>query len=353
MKHVDYIVVGCGLAGIAFCEQLREHSKSFIVFDNESQHSSTVAAGLYNPIILKRFTEVWKAKQQLDLALPKYAQLEELLGVKLDYKLPVYRKFASIEEQNEWFSASDKPSLEPFLSPKLVKNHNVHMNAPFGFGEVLGTGRIDTEALVKNYRAFLKNSNRLIIERFEYPEVNGSNNEINYKNIKANYIIFAEGFGLVKNPYFKNLPLRVAKGELLTIKAPELKLNGIIKSAVFISPLGDDLYSVGATYNWEDQTNAVTSQARNELTSKLKRIINCEFEIVDQRAGIRPTVNDRRPLVGVHPKHKTIFVLNGLGTRGVMLAPYLAKQLYEFIEENTALENEINITRFTSLIWEN
>ncbi|MFC4723514.1 NAD(P)/FAD-dependent oxidoreductase [Geojedonia litorea] len=352
MKQVDYIIVGCGLAGIAFCEQLREHHKSFVVLENESQHSSTVAAGLYNPVVLKRFTEVWKAKQQLELALPRYAHLEELLGVKLDYKLPVYRKFASIEEQNEWFSASDKPSLEQFLSPKLIKNNNSNIIAPFGFGEVLFTGRIDTEALVKNYREYLKNSDRLIKERFEYAQLNISNDEIKYKNLQAKHIIFAEGFGLVKNPYFKNLPLRVAKGELLTIKAPKLKLEVILKSSVFISPLGDDLYSVGATYNWEDQTNAVTEQAKIELIEKLKRVINCEFEVVDQRAGIRPTVNDRRPLVGEHPKHKTMFILNGLGTRGVMLAPYLAKQLYKFIEENTSLENEINIARFSNINWE-
>lgn len=352
MKLVDYIIVGCGLAGIAFCEQLRKHHKSFVVFDDESQQSSTVAAGLYNPVVLKRYTEVWKAKQQLELALPKYDQLEQLLGIKLDYKLPVYRKFASVEEQNQWFSASDKPSLEQFLSPKVIKNNNSNINAPFGFGEVLFTGRIDTEALVENYRAYLKNDDRLISESFEYAELYNSREGIKYKNLQAKQIIFAEGFGLVKNPYFKNLPLRVAKGELLTIKAPKLKLVGILKSSVFISPLGDDLYAVGATYNWEDQTNIITEQAKNELIEKLKRIINCEFEVVDQRAGIRPTVNDRRPLVGVHPIHKTMFVLNGLGTRGVMLAPYLAKQLYKFIEENTPLEHEINITRLSNLNWE-
>jgi len=47
---VDYIVVGCGLAGIAFCEQLLANNKSFVVFDDDSQKSSTVAGGLYNPV---------------------------------------------------------------------------------------------------------------------------------------------------------------------------------------------------------------------------------------------------------------------------------------------------------------
>ncbi|HFS67189.1 MAG TPA: FAD-dependent oxidoreductase, partial [Flavobacteriia bacterium] len=53
---VDYIIVGLGLAGISFIERLKEHHKSFVVFENNSQNASKVASGLFNPVILKRFT---------------------------------------------------------------------------------------------------------------------------------------------------------------------------------------------------------------------------------------------------------------------------------------------------------
>ena len=78
----------------------------------------------------------------------------------------------------------------------------------------------------------------------------------------------------------------------------------------------------------------------------MERLISCPFEVVDQVAGVRPTVKDRRPLVGQHETHKNIFVLNGLGTRGVMIGPYVAKQLYNFIENKMPLEKDIDITRF-------
>jgi flavin-dependent dehydrogenase len=122
--QVDYIVVGIGIAGVSFCEQLKANKKSFVVFDNASQQSSTVAGGLYNPVILKRFTSVWKSKEQLKIALPLYANIEKELGIKLDYKIPVYRKFASLEEQNDWFAASDKPLLSEHLSTQIIKNKN-------------------------------------------------------------------------------------------------------------------------------------------------------------------------------------------------------------------------------------
>ena len=80
--------------------------------------------------------------------------------------------------------------------------------------------------------------------------------------------------------------------------------------------------------------------------AKLNTLITCSYKVVNQVAGIRPTVKDRRPLVGQHVFHKNLYVLNGLGTRGVMMGPYVAKQLFDFIELGTPLEADIDIKRF-------
>jgi glycine/D-amino acid oxidase-like deaminating enzyme len=110
-----------------------------------------------------------------------------------------------------------------------------------------------------------------------------------------------------------------------------------------------DNYLVGSTYEWTDKTNTPTSKAKSQLLEKLELLISCSYEVVNQRAGIRPTVSDRRPLVGCHPNHNRMYVLNGLGTRGVLIAPSMAESLYEFIESNTPLPEEIDINRFTSV----
>lgn len=344
--NVDYIIVGCGLAGIAFCEQLLASNKTFLVFDNQSQQSSVVAGGLYNPVVLKRFTSVWKSKEQLDLALPMYQSIEKKLRIKIDYKIPVYRRFTSIEEQNNWFAASDNSLLSEQLSPKIIKNNNPYIKAEFGFGEVLNTGRIDTNLLISSYKKYLLENNQLIDKSFHYNELKTFETGVTYHDISALHIVFAEGFGLKQNPFFNYLPLKESKGELLTIFAPDLKIEYILKSSVFVLPLGNDLYHIGATYNWKDKTNTITKDGREELLNKLKAFLTCDFEIVNQVAGIRPTVKDRRPLVGKHHENKNMYVLNGLGTRGVMIGPYVAKQLFNFIENKQDLENEININRF-------
>lgn len=344
--EVDYIIVGIGLAGISFCEQLKAHNKSFVVFDNASQQSSTVAGGLYNPVVLKRFTSVWNSEAQLDLALPLYENIEKELKVTLDYKIPVYRKFASLEEQNDWFSASDKPRLAAYLSPKLIKNNNAAIDAPFSFGEVLTTGRIDVKTLIESYKAHLLKLDSFFDNTFDYDALSSDGDFVTYQNITAKHIVFSEGFGVTKNPFFSYLPMVPTKGELLTIEAPELDMDFVLKAGVFLIPLGDDLYTVGATYDWHDTTHDITDKAKTELLGKLKKVIHCDFKVVNQVAGIRPTVKDRRPLVGKHKEHPNMYVLNGLGTRGVMIGPYVAKALFEFIEFETPLESEINIERF-------
>lgn len=343
---LDYIIVGSGLAGIAFADTLLQNGKSFVVFDNHSQNSSKIAGGLYNPVILKRFSQVWNANEQLDLAEIFYQRIEAKLNSQVDFKIPIYRKFFSVEEQNNWFAASDKPALAPFLSTEIVHKQYTGIDAPFGYGEVLHTGYVDTEVLLNQYHAYLSNLDLLVESAFDYNELEVLDGHLQYENLKAKQIVFAEGFGMHANPFFKHLPLDGTKGELFIIKAPNLDLDVIVNTSVFILPLGNDLFKVGATYNWEDKTDLPTEEGKQELIDRIKEILTCDFEIIDHFAGVRPTVKDRRPLLGTHHLHKNLHILNGLGTRGVMLAPAMALDLYDYIEYGKPLDKTTDIKRY-------
>ncbi|MDP5097283.1 MAG: FAD-binding oxidoreductase, partial [Flavobacterium sp.] len=288
---------------------------------------------------------VWKAKEQIDFAFPLYHHIQKKLNVTFDFELPILRKLYSIEEQNNWFQAADKPNLSPFLDATLVKKVFSNIDSPFHYGKVNHTGYLNISILIEAYSKYLQSINCFSNDTFDYNAIEFFDDYILYKNTKAKNIIFAEGFGLHANPYFNDLPLDGTKGELLIIKSPNLDLDVVIKSSVFILPIGNDLYKVGATYDWSDKSNTPTEAGKEELVSKLKEIISCDFEIVNHFAGVRPTVKDRRPLVGTHPTYKQLHVLNGLGTRGVMLGPYLANQLFQHIENNDPLEKEIDIKR--------
>lgn len=343
---IDYLIVGSGLAGISFSEIALQNNKSILVVDNNSQNSSKIAAGLYNPVILKRFSEVAQAKEHLLIMNEFFVALQERLNDKVDFKMPILRKFFSVEEQNNWFAASDKINLAPFLSTNLISKKYESIDSPFGYGEVLQTGYVDTVSLLVKYKDYLIKNKMFVEESFDYSLLNEDTNGVQYKDILAKHIVFAEGFGMHANPYFKHLPLDGTKGELFIIKAPKLNLDVIINASVFILPLGNDLFKIGATYDWNSKTDIPSEEGRQELIEKIKEVITCDFEIVSHLAGVRPTVKDRRPLIGTHPNHNSVHILNGLGTRGVMLGPAMAKTLFENIEYEKPLDKEVDIKRF-------
>ena len=329
---IDYIIVGSGLAGISFAETALQQGKTIFVVDAPLQNSSKIAAGLYNPVILKRFSKLWQAQEQLDQLRIFYAIVEAKLGCQFDYGLTTLRKFHSVEEQNNWFIASDQEGLSPFLSTTLVKSKYVGIDSPHDYGEVLQTGYVNVALLLEKYTDYLRLNGWLLEEVFDYSLLERSAEFVAYKNVKARHIIFAEGFGLDSNPFFNHLPLDGTKGELFIIKASLLRLDVIVNTNLFILPLGGDFYKVGATYNWYDKTDFPTEQGKQELLERIREILTCDFEVVSHLAGVRPTVKDRKPLLGTHPIENRMHILNGLGTIGVMLGPSMALKLLETFE---------------------
>lgn len=346
---LDYLVVGLGLAGVSFCHTLEKNEKSFKVITDSSQRSSWVAGGLYNPVILKRFKPAWRAAEQLKLLKPFYSELEVKLNLRLDYPVPVLRRFVSAEEQNMWFEAADRPELSSFMNLRLRPDHNKNIHAPYGYGEVNGTGRIDTKALVEGYAAHLEKLGNIVHDSLDYGSLKIGPEHLLYGDLKAAKIVFATGYGMHEDPYFSYLPLQGTKGELLSLKIPGLDERNVIKSSVFIIPLGQDLYRIGATYKWKDKSNKPTEEARKELLEKLGTFLKADYEVVDHIAGIRPTVTDRRPLVGQHPKFKNMYLLNGFGSRGVMIGPYASEKLFRHIEAKEALPSDMDVRRFDQL----
>ncbi len=343
---LDYIIVGAGLSGITVAEELLCRGKTVQVYEDSSQSSSTVAGGIYNPVILKRFTLAWNAGEQLEISIPFYRKLEKKLGVQLIFELPVYRKFNSVEEQNNWFTAMDKPGLSRFLDSKLETSVNDCIPSRFSFGKVRSTGRVDTAVLLESYRKFLISIDSLVSESFVHSKLDIREDHVDYNGEKAKNIVFCEGFGIKDNPLFNFLPFHGNKGEYLIVKAKDLQLKEAVKSSVFILPQGNNIYKIGATYDNVDKTRDHTQKARETLLSQLKKMITCDFEVVGQVAGIRPATIDRKPVIGKHPLYSSVYCCNGFGSRGVLIAPVMAKQLVAYLEEQLPLDPETNINRF-------
>ena len=111
-------------------------------------------------------------------------------------------------------------------------------------------------------------------------------------------------------------------------------------------PIGSDLYWVGSTYEWEKMELKVTEAARLNLEKQIQDTIKMPFQIIEQKVGIRPTVKDRRPVLGRHPHHSSLYIFNGLGSKGVSMAPVLSKELVDHFILGSPIHEECNIGRF-------
>ena len=344
---IDYLVIGQGLAGSCLAKKLLEENKSFKLIDLVSNSASYVASGMFNPVVLKRFTPVWNAQKEIDKLRENFSEFEKLLNTKLVYPSDLYRIFANEDEVKTWIKKSQRnESLIPFLDPKIHASVNPHIKADFGMGRVMQGGKIFVREMLREFRKFLMARNLLIDDIFDVNLLDIQSDKISYKGIEAQKIVFCDGFALKDNPLFSYLPMEGVKGETMVIHAEGLALTDIVKSKVFIMPMEKDYYYIGATYYYIEVNDEVSEEGQNELIENLNRFLKIDYKIIKKFAGIRPTVIDRRPLLGVHPEKKNVFLFNGLGSRGVMLAPTMAEELYDFMENSIALQPETDIARF-------
>jgi glycine/D-amino acid oxidase-like deaminating enzyme len=345
MQH-DVLIVGFGLAGWALTEVLKQEGKSFVVFDAKKQSSSSLATGIYNPVVLKRFSAVTHAQELMNFSIPFYANTA---NGKFQHPMSIHRVFTKAAEQNKWIEALDKPALSLYMSSKLHENDIYNIAAPHGFGEVLHTGRVDVNGLLHHARHNLARTHSFVQEQFDYNALKITDEGVAYNQWTARHIVFAEGLGVKHNPWFATLPIIPNKGEWLEVLCKGLQLTQMIKGSVFIVPLGNNRYRVGATYARTFEGSTPTAANRTWLINQFQKYTKLPFEVLFHGAGLRPTVPDRRPIVGTHPNFRSLSCVNGLGSRGVLWAPFLADLLVKHIYLNTSLPSNLQARRFMSL----
>lgn len=352
MKKVDFLIIGQGLAGSVLSYHLLKKNKKVVVINNDNTLSSSkVAAGIYNPITGKRFVKTWNADNLFSYLETFYKDLEDVLQVKFLHPMKIYRPFSSIEDQNECMGKTATENFDGYIydiSTSSIKKD--YLNDRYGGITFNSSGFVDLPVMLYAYKNYLISIAAYSEEVFEDDNLIVDENLIHYNNIIANKVIYCNGPETRSGKYFSYLPFKIVKGDLLVIKTDYI-IDRIISKGIYIVPLGDKYYKVGATYNWTDFTKDPTQEGKKELSEKLRSLLNFPFEIVEHFAGIRPATKDRRPFLGIHPLYKTIAIFNGLGSKGVSLAPYFARQFTDYLVHGKELEKDVNISRYNSLYF--
>ena len=340
MKNVDYIIVGDGYAALFFAHQLIKNNKSFYLFSEGKKSASFVSAGIINPAVLKRFTTFWLAQEQIDSLKKTLSEIEGYTHKNYLIEKPILRVFHDEKEKELWLKKSNEIS---FLSNDFIKINSI--KNPFGCGKVNHSARLNVRDFFTDLMNYLEQNSHLIKEKFDYNLVNTENST--YKDIQFKNIIFAEGMAVKENPYFSEIPVEANKGHHLEVKLSEkIEEDFTIKKKHFIFPLNENTYYYGGTYDREQIHHKIDNSAVEKLINALAEFYPNDFEVTQVKFGFRPTVKDRRPIVGAHSEFKNFYVFNGLGARGILNGNYFAINLYNHLENGEEIHPEVDLKRF-------
>jgi glycine/D-amino acid oxidase-like deaminating enzyme len=350
IKQVDYIIVGHGLAGACLAIQLMRRGKQIAVFDTPNQNrASSVAAGIFNPITGKRIVKTWKADEIFSCLKSFYKSVEDEVGKKFYYPTELYTPFRSIDEQNEWMAKSADPSFSNYVLNITAKStYGDQVTDPLGGILLASCGYVNANIFIDSVKELVRKKHIYVEEELDEKNLKIEKEKISYQTLSAQKIIFCTGIHQLKSGLFEGLPLKPLKGEVITIKT-KAPLNRIYNRGVYVIESGNMEYKVGATYNLASPVDGITDEGRAELTQKVSEFLNVGFTVTHQDWGIRPSTIDRRPLLGNHPQYKNVVIFNGLGTKGVSLAPYFSDQLTKWLLDGAKLDREVNISRVKAL----
>jgi glycine oxidase len=340
---VRVLVIGAGIAGSLLSRELHHRGASVVVVDDSSSASaSRAAAGLVNPVIGIRLTLVPGVEKLLAASRSTFSEIGQALGRSVWHPMPIDRVFRDSGERGRWAKRKDDAAYAPWVTA-LPEGE---LSAPEGGIRILGGGWFDYRCLPD----LLACEGISTIETRIHPEeVVASGAGVVWRGEFFDAAVFCRGYsGDEGGPGLglSALPWKAARGEILTVRSLVGPRDSIWMRGIFVVPLGKDLFRVGSTYRWSGFDEGPSLEAREEIMQGWRALGLPEPEVVDQRVGVRPILQDRQPVAGLLPGKPACWICNGLGSRGAMIAPTLVRQLAEAILGGPSVEAAWNVERF-------
>lgn len=376
-KTYDYIIIGAGIAGCSTAYFLSKHSKSVLLIDRNcdvAQAASGAAGAFLSPL------------------LGKENKFKELVSKSLKFSTSFYKE--NIPEEINNCGVVRIPKNEE--DRKKFESYKPFMDFPYeeeGEGYFFEIGSQVNAYGICNFLA--KN----VEKAFDY-EVNNIKKEDDKWLVNSDYqaknLILTTGADveLIEEDYFK---IRAVWGQKIDVYTSNVIKKNYHKecslsSSKFIKEKNKNRVSIGATHHRltcdvdicnlciqganinKTSSHSYSLDTLSSDTQKLLKLANeiqklDDVEVCDVKVGARASSVDYFPMLGkLIDSEKTIkefphlkngsfikdemlssidnlFVLNGVGGRGYVLSPYLAKNLVDHIRKDKELNKDVTTQR--------
>ncbi|MEA1915439.1 MAG: FAD-dependent oxidoreductase [Campylobacterota bacterium] len=350
----EYVVVGAGIAGCSVAHEIRKKTSSILLIEkNESiaQGASGAAGAFLSPL------------------LGKPNDFKDLVNNALVYSVDYYKtnfsncinNCGTLRIPKDTVAQKQFTSYQPYIDFDYTQKDDGYF---FPIGSVVDSKGI-CESLTKDVK-------KLFNTNIDTLDFNGGIYLLN-NSIKTKKIILTTGHctKLIDELY---LNIRAVWGQRIDVKtSSKTSYNYHKNCSVSIStPMSDDFnrVSIGATHHRFVDHKEIDEEDTKKLLDLASQIVQLDnVEVINQVAGARASSMDYFPIVGSlvdstltfkhypyikkgskvpvekYTVYPNLFVLNGLGGRGFVLAAYLANILVNNLFDQQSINKNIQSHR--------
>ena len=351
MASQRYIIVGAGLAGCLIAWRLEQRGQRVILIGSTQRPgASEVAGGIINPVTGRWMTKSWKFDACIGHATETYRELENQFGVRIYHPIPFVRYCQNEEDIKRIQRRIRNPRYTNVLDDYIpVDENQTILTDTHGSFQLKQAAYVELPLLLQTLRGHFAQQGMFRDDTFVHNELKKTGSVWRYHDLEADRILFCEGTGMRKNPWFNELPLTPVKGETITFECSTLQLpRSIYHRSKWLLPVDNSNFRIGATYNDQDLSEMPTKTGKEELLAAVLSFLAHPHnpKVTQHTAGLRPCTKDFRPFIGSHPTDPSLHVFNGLGSKGTLLAPEMIRRFLNYLLEGSPLDREIDCNRY-------
>ena len=350
----DFIIIGGGIAGSSVAYFLSQKTKNILLVEkNKIASGGSGAAGAF-----------------LSPLLGKPNKFKDLVNIALKFSINFYKTKTPdlIYTPGVLRLPKNEVDIEKFNSFEAYN--------PFEYKKINGGFYFPIGSVVKSKDICYTLTKCInVIEGFKINSIIKKEGFYLINNeLKTKSIILATGFevDLVDEFYIKKSIRPIWGQRIEVLSKSETKINYHKNCSVSVSEKFQDRFkiSIGATHHRFVTQKKVNDKDTQELLKYANEIVTLkDIEVINKIGGVRSASIDYFPIVGelidskktinkfpylIHgtkvpsnlfDRYKNFYIFNGLGGRGFVLAPYLAKNFVSFIFNEEKLIDEVKLDR--------
>jgi glycine/D-amino acid oxidase-like deaminating enzyme len=340
---IRILIIGQGLAGTALAWRLHERGVPFVIVDREEPVTcSKVAAGLITPVTGMRLKVSWRFEVFYPEALRFYRQIGKRLGTRVFFPRGYVRLLKNEQERQKWPKRLRESEVGPFVHPQAPQLDPAIVTLPHEGFQQRHAAWLDTVTYLEASRHFFGEAYRQA--SVEPSEVIDDADGVVWRGERFSHVVWAQGWQAAKHPLFNWVPFQSALGTILTAKADLKGERRILNRGCWVIPRADGTLRAGSTYEWTFPDPPADSPGLvADLETKLRDFLAVPVEVLGSQSAVRPIIKGRQALLGAHPSHPRVVFFNGLGSKGSLRAPWLARHLVEHLLDGRPLDPEFDL----------